>query len=1489
MHRYKLKELIRNGSVWASRASSAWLFNLKFRKVLVTAISLGISASFYTESACYGLATLPASQNPVIKREILAALHRTKIRYAESEDAIRLLRANNASCLLLSSGNYLVTKEVARDDTALLRAIIHEDIEAIMQITAKDDKYRYRGIKELILKHFPPGKNNDLPMESYVNHTVASAFEWLVLTEDGVAHNGDIPESESVFIGAIASVIIANKHNLFTDEFWDSGIRGRKIREALRKGMRFYLAASPNNAALLDRRSYGMEVDDVIYDSRIYTALSNCSQVPGSVRDIPLYFKEESEFSRYFDVDTVETGGQTGEDSSGREIYMQYRIKYKLRPCYVEKVNFSVSHLICGIVNNLNPPLLRFPVWDGEYNHSDVVFDLFKKETPPYEDISAEARMWIDRFSAITGERELAFCIARAPEIIRHYKDKISWEVFLSSLAPNLMAERRRNRIGDITAASVDNLCGRLADMGYSDAGFKEDIDRLLGEEFFRDFRNMADIIKLERRSLAHFIEVREVTAESVIGATECGCLNEDMEEARKRYPPIDEKQGCKIYNSVGYRSSGPPSYGPDETVYSYDIVLKQTVAGPMPSSIARRLLAGSNGDGKETMELVRRLNGMDDASFREECLRLGLFNGEGDEARSFRRNTVRVACDILHTTIGRLVAEGCRIVSIDESDRTEEDYEGGYNLPQFVFYNISYDEPAIKTTDSKTRKCLVLDCDGVLWGGVVGEDGADGINLSPAHLEFQRRVKALKERGVILALNSKNNPEDVLGAFAAHPEMPLRPDDFAAIRVNWNDKATNISELAAELNIGSDSMVFLDDTPHERALVRKMRPEVLVPDIPVFPDAYPSFIKSLDVFGKDRPVTPEDMRRTEMYAAMQSRNALRSASASMEEYYRSLDMKVVIREGQENLPFVSRIVQLIERTNQFNLTGRKRTEEMVHSNVTTAVLAERVYTMELSDRFGNAGIVGVMILTRPFDKGYRIDRWYVDTFCMSCRAIGLTAEETFMAEVANRLRSEGTKYLEGKYVYTGKNGLVKDAYGRLGFREVGTDREGGVHWEASLNDAVLSPPAHIEIYDSANRMFEPLPELVYSGGIESVASYLFTLARNNGLDDTRLRESFARARQAIKEPDTLRNLLWLEINLLGFHTKVINIPGEYKTAHATCGNIRKVTDRLVASGYNILHVEETGRERTGSDLGEVDISYKVYYCLPGKAAIVREAVPVYDFINDEKWIDRFRDLLDQNRYQLGRSYYSLVTIILPSFQTGHANDTDEEWSRYIREHLFRTPPDMLGRTGAAAPDDLNTKNAAEEISWVTFLLSDLIYAQLNEDRIYEIRYDTSRLTPSQADTIETYIELLKRRASRPDNIRSRPFSSAQGSEESLIAVYCSGEDFKGEGHVDVSIPEGGIDKYLLKITDMINIALASASIPDDLSREDVDIYRPILSYISDRHKAILEEALAIPEDPGDILKAIRRIVLKLPVSMRADPDRIEEYNRLTREALTAA
>ena len=356
-----------------------------------------------------------------------------------------------------------------------------------------------------------------------------------------------------------------------------------------------------------------------------------------------------------------------------------------------------------------------------------------------------------------------------------------------------------------------------------------------------------------------------------------------------------------------------------------------------------------------------------------------------------------------------------------------------------------------------RNRKCVVLDLDNTLWGGVVGEDGLEGLRLGEdgigrAYVEFQLELLNLYRKGVLLAICSKNNPEDALGIIRRHPAMRLHEEHFAAMRINWEDKATNLRALAEELNIGLDSFVFLDDNPVERSWIRQNVPEVLVPDWPADPADYKTAL--LELASRHfctLAITAEDRQRGEAYQAQAERRNLEASVSSVEDFYRTLQMRA--RIGTADVFTIPRIAQLTQKTNQFNLTTRRYTEAEI------AIISQdadsAVWWLDLSDRFGPSGIVGVLILRRRSP-----DTWLIDTFLLSCRVMSRTAENAFLAVVAGEL---GAAKLIGEFRPTAKNPPVRDLYLRLGFQRLsqGPDAE---FWELDLANTSLKPPPWFEI-----------------------------------------------------------------------------------------------------------------------------------------------------------------------------------------------------------------------------------------------------------------------------------------------------------------------------------------------------------------------------------------------------------------------------------------
>lgn len=337
-----------------------------------------------------------------------------------------------------------------------------------------------------------------------------------------------------------------------------------------------------------------------------------------------------------------------------------------------------------------------------------------------------------------------------------------------------------------------------------------------------------------------------------------------------------------------------------------------------------------------------------------------------------------------------------------------------------------------------KRKKCLVLDLDNTLWGGILGEDGIAGIKIGgdypgKAFTYWQQSLLELKKSGVMLAICSKNNEADVLDAWDNNPFMVLRKGDFVAWRINWQDKTTNIQELAKELNIGLDSMVFIDDNPTERELIRQFLPMVEVPEFPDKPYQLMSFYdKLVNDYFKVYSVTNEDKAKTEQYKANENRLALQKKIADFDDYLRSLEIKVKILPLDEyNLP---RIAQMTQKTNQFNLTTRRYNENDIQQLSKEGCL---IYCVSVSDKFGDSGITGVIIL-RPESE----DVVFIDSMLLSCRILGKGIEFAFLDAVLNKLVDKGYKTAKARYMKTAKNSQVCDFYDRAWFTLINCNDE---------------------------------------------------------------------------------------------------------------------------------------------------------------------------------------------------------------------------------------------------------------------------------------------------------------------------------------------------------------------------------------------------------------------------------------------------------------
>ncbi len=356
-----------------------------------------------------------------------------------------------------------------------------------------------------------------------------------------------------------------------------------------------------------------------------------------------------------------------------------------------------------------------------------------------------------------------------------------------------------------------------------------------------------------------------------------------------------------------------------------------------------------------------------------------------------------------------------------------------------------------LRALNGASRKCLILDCDGTLWGGILGEDGSAGIKIgssypSSSYVNFQQQILNLYNRGVILAICSKNNEEDVLDVLENHASMILRKHHFASLQINWDDKATNILRIAKELNIGVDSLVFADDNEFECDWIKSQLPEVKVLHLKGDPALFQSILCAPGYFDS-LTFSEEDKGKTEMYQSENKRKELLVTTASYEDYLIELKIKAQIESARPD--DLARVAQLTQKTNQFNLTTLRYTEDNIKE------LAESkdsdIYTLKVSDKISDLGLIGVAIV--KYEGGTML----IDSFLMSCRALGRGLENALLAFLINSGAEKGANKVIGRYVPSKKNIQTQDFYSKNNFMLIDNTND-HTGWEFEITDRTTLP-----------------------------------------------------------------------------------------------------------------------------------------------------------------------------------------------------------------------------------------------------------------------------------------------------------------------------------------------------------------------------------------------------------------------------------------------
>ena len=362
--------------------------------------------------------------------------------------------------------------------------------------------------------------------------------------------------------------------------------------------------------------------------------------------------------------------------------------------------------------------------------------------------------------------------------------------------------------------------------------------------------------------------------------------------------------------------------------------------------------------------------------------------------------------------------------------------------IPYFAYELMSY----VKTMLGVSRKCIVLDLDNTLWGGIVGEDGFDGIELDQtsngkAFVEFQKQLLSLWQQGIILAINSKNNFDDAMKVIREHPDMILREKHFASIQINWDDKAQNIKQIAEEINIGLNSIIFFDDDKLNQERIKQEFPEVLTVDMPNDPSQYSSILTNLNDFNALQR-TEEDTKRGVMYAQQRQRKQFENTVSNLDQFLKQMDIKVKIK--QSNGFLIPRISQLTLKTNQFNLTTRRYQEEEIRKFSKDENF--EVGCAQVLDKFGDNGITGAYIVKKNETN------WILDTFLLSCRVMGRGVEDAMLSHILKDAKNNSIEEFKAEFIPTLKNKPAENFLSDFGFRKHDN------FWVYDLKNDIKSP-----------------------------------------------------------------------------------------------------------------------------------------------------------------------------------------------------------------------------------------------------------------------------------------------------------------------------------------------------------------------------------------------------------------------------------------------
>jgi len=472
-----------------------------------------------------------------------------------------------------------------------------------------------------------------------------------------------------------------------------------------------------------------------------------------------------------------------------------------------------------------------------------------------------------------------------------------------------------------------------------------------------------------------------------------------------------------------------------DGLQYKVNVMSEEQVGGLL-SSVKSKIDLVFNNLKDTSLVIVNRFSSL---VFSRRYIRYNRFDEICSELNAHLEETV--SSNTILIDIDKVLAE----VSIEKSVDFRNYYSSKalYSL-EFYKHYAEYLKPVFLSANGRAKKALILDCDDTLWKGILGEDGFDGIEMSSQSKhgavfeEFQHLVLELEKRGILIGLCSKNNEQDVNELIESHPDMCIKDQHIIIKKLNWDDKASNLEEIAKELNIGLDGIVFVDDSEFEINLVRQLLPQVTTLQVPKELHEFPKFFRENMGMFFGISVSGEDLKKTEMYKQEALRKSNEKAFGNLEDYLRSLELAINVYVDDRSL--IPRMSQLTQKTNQFNLTTKRYTEADIEHFIDDKNFV--LFAFDAKDRFGDTGVVGLSIVQLDFTNKSAI----IDSLLMSCRVLGRNMETAFLDFIIGFLRRSNIEYLYAKYVKTSRNMQVSNFYDDYGLCLVETSADDKVY-----------------------------------------------------------------------------------------------------------------------------------------------------------------------------------------------------------------------------------------------------------------------------------------------------------------------------------------------------------------------------------------------------------------------------------------------------------